>query len=96
VEDGKRQVVCLGGWVCDQDIVHARSITLSRETGGPILDCSPQSRTRYNFLYDGLCKDGQEKIESVIGLRRNGRLGVLQRSLVVTYNLKSGLPIVEG
>jgi hypothetical protein len=50
-------------------------------------DCSPQSRTRYNFLYDGFCKDGQEKIERVIGFRGNGGLGELQRSLVITYIL---------
>lgn len=71
-------------------------MTLSRETSDPILDFLPQSTTRYNFLYDRLCKDGQEKIESIISLRGNGRLGVLQCSLVITYSLKSELPIVEG
>ncbi len=36
--------------------------------------------------YDGLCEDGQEKIESIIGLRGNGRLDILQGSLVIPYN----------
>ena len=69
---------------------------LSSDASGIILDYSPQSGTRYNSLYDGLCKDGQEKIESAVSLRGNGRLGVLQRSLVITYTHKSGLPVIEG
>jgi hypothetical protein len=52
-----------------------------------LLTSSPQNRTRYYFLYDGLGKDGQEKIESLISLRENVRLGVPQRSLVITYTI---------
>lgn len=52
-----------------------------------LLTFSPQDRTGYNFLYDGLRKDGQDKIESLISLRGDVKLGVLQRSLVITYTI---------
>jgi hypothetical protein len=46
---------------------------------------SPQSRVGNNFLHDGLCEDRQEKIEGLISRRRDCRLNVLQRCLVIAY-----------
>ncbi len=48
----------------------------------------PQSRVRYNCLYDGMGEKGQEKIERLICRRGNARLSVLQRCLVITYALE--------